>query len=163
MAAVMSWRCAVPLDDPHKYLSENATQLPPGYKTHDALAQYENSVPTAVRRAAARADELAHEGVGQDQASDIDAASRRWAARRPNVWWFIHVSPKRRHRKTGDIRGRHANNDAGMAKAVYRLIAARGMDKMQAECAVAWSLVGAANISLKAARARIRTALRRLG
>jgi hypothetical protein len=156
----MSWRCAVPLDDPDSYLSDNPTPLPPGYKAPDALAQYENSVPTPVRRAAARADDLAHEVVSQ---APVGSAAQRWAARH-NVWWFIRVPPKRRHRKTGNAKGRHANDDTGLARAVYKLIAHRGMDRMQAERYVTRSLFAPLiGITLKAARARIRRALRRLG
>jgi hypothetical protein len=143
--------------DAAEYLSGDATPLPAGFKTPDALAQYENSIPDQVRRVAKRADKLARAAAGQ---TSIDRAQQH--PRRPNVWWFFAVPRRRKHRATGMRKGPRPDY-AGLARAVYKLIADRGMIRADAERYVARSLFEPAGITEKSARARIRRALRRLG
>jgi hypothetical protein len=141
---------------PEKYLSENAAPLPPGSKTPEVLAQYENYVPEPVRRAAALADKLAREaGIIPGPNSTRLAGG------------FITAAPDPRPRKhrvsvTGKPRGRPSNADIGLARAVYVLMERHGISKAAAVVAIAWWLVeigGPHGTKFKAARDRVYKAL----
>jgi hypothetical protein len=141
---------------PDEYLAEITTPLPAGYKTPEALAQYENYIPAPVRRAAALADDLAR-NVGAIPGPN----STRLAG------GFITAAPDPRPRKhrvsvTGKPRGRPSNGDVGLARAVYVLMEQRGIGQAAAIAEIAWWLVkigGPHGLKFKAARDRVYKAL----
>jgi len=142
---------------PEDYISDEIKPLSAGYETPEALAQYQPFIPEPVRRAAELGDKLAREAAGEAPAGYTTPRPRR-----PEVWWFIDLRRRRKHRVTRGRKGPRID-DADLARAVHKLVAGRGTDRMDAERAVAQSLYEVVNIELKAARARIRRALRKLG
>jgi hypothetical protein len=118
---------------PDDYLSNKHTTLPPNAKTPDGLAHYENYAPTAIWR------------------NILDANYRiRELARK-----------HRRHRATGRPRG-PKNDDATLARQVYRLMQDYQVDRAKAERIAANALVWAEPIEPKTAMARVRRAMRKL-
>jgi hypothetical protein len=120
-------------DAPDDYLSETIKPLPRGYKTPDALAHYENYIPVPVRRAALR-------------------ANHRVRA----------LTAKRKHRTTGKPKGPHVD-DTDLARHVYRLIQEYCLSRIEAERRLARALASAEHITEKAAWARVRRAMWKLG
>jgi hypothetical protein len=119
---------------PEDYLRDEVRTLPAGTKTPEALVQYENYIPIAVRRAALRAN-FRVRGLCK--------------SRRP-------------HRPTRRTRGPKID-DTDLARHYYRLIEEYRLSPDEAARELARVLHQAEGIDEKSARVRLRKAVRKLG
>ena len=151
---------------PGEYLSKDHKSLAPGTRTPDEFSEYESDLPNTARQAGLRAEALAR----QARASGGAASTKRttWT-RRPVAWTTNAPNHDRAHRATGKAKGRRPNNDSGIAGAVYTLAENLNITTDKAAIEIANWIVATSKTSkggrltLKAARERVRLALRRGG
>ena len=123
-----------------------------------ATARFQPRLPDAVRRAVERADRLMREAlpVGGSEATPTPCRPEQF------VMWTTHAAnPARKHRPNGMAKGRHPNDDAGLASAVHTLRNRHNLSLHDAGRRIAEWLAKTENISLKSALARVLKTLRR--
>jgi hypothetical protein len=90
---------------PDEYLSDNPKPLPAGYKTPEALAQYEPFLPEAVRRAGERADELVRSQQPHDRRRAGSAVNPPVRACEANDADSLRAEAERHLREEARLRG----------------------------------------------------------